>query len=213
MNSSVPTGAAPLRVVIVDDHAIVREAVAATVAMHPEMEIAGTAQDGTGAIALLVDTSPDVAVLDFALPDMTGIEVIEAARAGGVATRFLLLTGSHMDEEERRALAEVAEGFMHKEDGGEALIEAIRQTSHMPLRRALGRCEDDRAGVLRAGALTERERDVLREIARGHPVDVIAGNLDVRVSTVRKHRENIMAKLGLNSTAQLVRAAMQIGQY
>ena len=203
-----------IRVVVVDDHAIVREAVGGTIDMQDGYELVGTAEDGLSAIALLVSLAPDIAVVDFALPDMTGLEVIERVRGEGLETRFLLLTGSHMDERERAALAAVAEGFLHKESGRESLLEAIEAVANAGPRRPVAPVDDDEeGGVLRAGTLTARERDVLREIARGHSVDTIAENLEVRVSTVRKHRENIMAKLGLNSTAQLVRAAMQIGQY
>lgn len=202
------------RVVVVDDHAIVREAVGGTIDMHEGYTLAGVAEDGTTAIDLLLAKKPDIAVIDFALPDMTGLEVIERVRGEGLETRFLLLTGSHMDDRERAALAAVAEGFLHKESGRESLIEALEAVACVELRRPVSSLEEDEEnGVLRAGLLTARERDVLREIARGHSVDAIADNLEVRVSTVRKHRENIMAKLGLNSTAQLVRAAMQIGQY
>lgn len=203
------------RVVVIDDHAIVREAVGGTIAMRAGYEVVGAAEDGEGAIALLLAQKPDIAIVDFALPDMTGLEVIERVREAGAVTRFLLLTGSHMDERERAALAAVADGFMHKEAGRDSLLAAVEAVAEAPLRRPLTRQPepDEEGGVLKAGSLTVRERDVLREIARGHSVDTIAENLDVRASTVRKHRENIMAKLGLNSTAQLVRAAMQIGQY
>jgi DNA-binding NarL/FixJ family response regulator len=205
------------RVVVVDDHAIVREAVGGTIAMQAGYELVGSAEDGESAIALILQQRPDVAIVDFALPDMTGLEVIECVRGAGSDTRFLLLTGSHMDERERAALAAVADGFMHKEAGRDSLIAAIDAVAEatqrrQPLKRQPD-SEGEEGGVLKAGSLTARERDVLREIARGHSVDMIADNLAVRVSTVRKHRENIMAKLGLNSTAQLVRAAMQIGQY
>lgn len=202
------------RVVVVDDHAIVREAVGGTIDMLAGYTLAGAAEDGMSAIDLLMAEKPDIAVIDFALPDMTGLEVIERVRGEGLETRFLLLTGSHMDDRERAALAAVAEGFLHKESGRESLKEALEAVACAePRRPAPPLDEDEENGVLRAGLLTARERDVLREIARGHAVDAIADNLEVRVSTVRKHRENIMAKLGLNSTAQLVRAAMQIGQY
>lgn len=202
------------RVVVVDDHAIVREAVGGTIDMQAGYTLAGAAEDGMSAIDLLLAEKPDIAVVDFALPDMTGLEVIERVRGEGLETRFLLLTGSHMDDRERAALAAVAEGFLHKESGRESLLAALEAVAHAePRRPAAPLEEDEENGVLRAGLLTVRERDVLREIARGHSVDTIAENLEVRVSTVRKHRENIMTKLGLNSTAQLVRAAMQIGQY
>ena len=158
---------------------------------------------------------PDTAIVDFALPDMTGLELIELARSLSPDTRYLILTGSPMDEAERARLAECVEGFMHKEAGREALLAAIETTAAAkplePARRETDGVET--GGLLSAGALTKRERAVLREIARGHPVDAITDGLGISVATVRKHRENTMMKLKLNSTAPLVRAAMQIGQF
>lgn len=205
----------PVTVAVIDDHAIVREAIGATIDMQDGYAIIGSAEDGEAAIDLLLSARPDVAVVDFALPDMTGLEVIGRVRAEGLETRFLLLTGSHMDDQERAALAGVAEGFLHKEAGRENLLKALGEVAAGGLRNPAGSLRDEglEGGVLKAGLLTVRERDVMREIARGHSVDTIASNLGVAASTVRKHRENIMAKLELNSTAQLVRTAMQIGQY
>jgi DNA-binding NarL/FixJ family response regulator len=205
----------PVTVAIIDDHAIVREAIGATIDMQDKYTLVGSAEDGEAAVALLLSERPDVAVVDFALPDMTGLEVIGRVRSEGLDTRFLLLTGSHMDDQERAALAAVVEGFLHKEAGRDNLLAALAGVASSAVRKpAAGEADGaPEGGVLKAGLLTVRERDVLREIARGHSVDTIAANLDVAVSTVRKHRENIMAKLELNSTAQLVRTAMQIGQY
>lgn len=207
-----PSPAAPCRVVVIDDHDLVRDAVTVAITRSAALELAGEASDGAGALALIERERPDVAVVDFALPDMTGLELIERSRALSPKTRHLILTGSPMDEAERRRLAERAEGFMHKEAGRDELLAAI-EAAALSSRLAGAQDEDDGGGLLNAGALTKRERAVLREIARGHPVDAIADGLGISVSTVRKHRENIMQKLALNSTAQLVRAAMQIGQF
>ncbi|WP_417481498.1 response regulator [Maricaulis sp.] len=206
-------GHLPLRVVVVDDHAIVRDAVSAVIEMSDAFELAGTASNGTEALELLGRVEADVAVIDFAMPDMTGVDVINKLRDKGTETRFLLLTGSHMDEDERERLSRCAEGFLHKEAGRQTLIEAIRAVADAPCLRPAPGDQMDMSGVLGTGDLTGRERDILREIARGHSVDQIADKLGISAATVRKHRENIMGKLELNSTSQLVRAAMQIGQY
>jgi len=212
MSDQVP-GHLPLRVVVVDDHAIVRDAVSAVIEMSDSFELAGTASTGSEALELLGRIEADVAVIDFAMPDMTGVDVINKLRAQGTKTRFLLLTGSHMDESERERLSQCAEGFLHKEAGRQTLIEAIRAAADSPCLQPASSDKMDMSGVLGTGDLTDRERDILREIARGHSVDQIADNLGISAATVRKHRENIMGKLELNSTSQLVRAAMQIGQY
>lgn len=204
----------PFSVVIVEDHDLVRDALSAMVSRHPDLDLVGQAGDGTTALGLLETSSVDLAIVDFALPDMTGLEIITKARSIQPATRYLILTGSPMDEEERIRLAEFAEGFMYKEAGRDTLLDAIIATAKMtPLKVTETGLSEDRVGFINSGALTKRERSVLREIARGHSVDQISEALNISPSTVRKHRENIMAKLNLNSTAQLVRTAMQIGQY
>ena len=203
-----------LRVVVIEDHALVREAVGGSIAAAPGMHLSGEAGDGASGVALVMRTDADVAVIDFALPDMTGVELIDAVREAGAQTRFLILTGAPLDADERKGLAERADGFLHKEAGQEALIAAVREAAASPPPRRRGASDPDgEGGLLNAAALSPREREVLREIARGRPVDDIARRFEVSAGTVRKHRENIMAKLGLNSTAQLVRAALQIGQY
>ena len=124
-----------------------------------------------------------------------------------------MLSGAPLDEDERAEIASRVEGFLHKEEGRDALVAAIRSTAAAPRRARLHRVDAARTGVLNASALTPRERAVLREIAKGRSVDAIAETLGMSPGTVRKHRENIMGKLGLNSTAALVRAALQIGSY
>lgn len=203
----------PSRVVVIDDHAIVRDAVSTVIEMSDAFELVGTASTGTEAIKLLCETEADVAVIDFAMPDMTGVEVINKLRAMGTKTRFLLLTGSHMDDEERERLSRCAEGFLHKESGRNTLLQAIGKVAAAACLQPSPNDGLDMSGVLGTGDLTGRERGILREIARGHSVDQIATDLGISAATVRKHRENIMGKLDLNSTSQLVRAAMQIGQY
>jgi len=212
MPDPAPPPASP-RVIIVDDHDLVRDAVAAAVDLADGLSLVGEADDATRALELIETEQPDVAVVDFALPDMTGLELIERARRLSPQTRYLILTGSPMDEAERARLAEFAEGFLHKEAGRETLIDAIRRTAATTKLCQPPPAGESEGGLLNAGELTKRERGVLREIARGEPVDAIADRLGISVSTVRKHRENIMLKLKLNSTAQLVRAAMQIGQF
>lgn len=202
-----------IRVVVIDDHSLVREALVQSLALEPDIEVCGDAGDGAEGLALCAAVKPDLAVLDFSLPGMTGVDVVEALDAAGPRPRVLLLTGAPLDEDERAEIASRVEGFLHKEEGRDALVAAIRTTAAAPRRARLHRVDAARTGVLNASALTPRERAVLREIAKGRSVDAIAETLGMSPGTVRKHRENIMGKLGLNSTAALVRAALQIGSY
>lgn len=209
--SSLPKPLVP--VVVIDDHAFVREAIEAAIEAAPDLALDGSAADGAEAVALITGRRPDVAIMDFALPDMTGLDAVEAIRAAGAPTRFVLLTGAPLAPRERDAVAGRVEVFLHKESGQDALLAAVRAAAAAPMLRPPPVDATEVSGALNAGLLTLRERAVLREIARGRPVDEIAARLGVSPATVRKHRENIMSKLNLNSTAALVRAAMQIGQY
>jgi len=202
-----------IRVVIVDDHSLVREALVQSIALEPDLEVCGEAGDGQQGLLLCHALNPDLVVLDFSLPDMTGVDVVDALNAAGRRPRVLLLTGAPMDDEERAQLARRVEGFLHKEAGRDALVAAIRAAACEPVKSRVAYRDDDRSGELNASALTPRERAVLREIAKGRSIDDIAQTLGMSPSTARKHRENIMGKLNLNSTAALVRAAMQIGSY
>lgn len=203
-----------IQVFIVDDHSLVREALARSITLEPDIEVCGEARDGTGALEQLADLKPDLVILDFALPDMTGLEVVSAMNRAGRRPPVLLLTGAPLNEAERAEMAEAVEGFVHKEDERSALIAAVRQTAASRVRHAASPREDRSAvAIMHAGNLTPRERAVLREIAKGHSIDYIADSLAISAATARKHRENIMGKLGVNSTAALVRAAMQIGWY
>lgn len=202
-----------IQVFIVDDHSLVREALARSITLEPDIEVCGEARDGTGALEQLADLKPDLVILDFALPDMTGLEVVSAMNRAGRRPPVLLLTGAPLNEAERAEMAEVVEGFVHKEDERGTLIAAVRQAAASQVRNGTPPREDRSAVAMHAGNLTARERAVLREIAKGHSIDYIADSLSISAATARKHRENIMGKLGVNSTAALVRAAMQIGWY
>lgn len=202
-----------IRVVVVDDHSLVREALVQSIALEPDIEVCGEASNGLEALTVCAALNPDLILLDFSLPDMTGIDVVDAMNAAGSRPRVLLLTGAPLDEDERAQLAREVEGFLHKEAGRDALVAAIRAAAAEPVKARSARAEDDRSGVLNASALTPRERAVLREISKGRSVEIIAETLGMSPSTVRKHRENIMGKLCLNSTAALVRVALQIGSY
>ncbi len=201
------------RLVIIDDHALVRDAIATVVELSDHLSLAGAASDGRSGLELIHQSKPDLALVDFSLPDMTGVDVIARARAEDSKARFLILTGSPLDARERDRLARFADGFHHKENGRAALLSAIARAMASPGPEMSAPGESDNEAFLKAGLLTDRERGVVREIARGRSVEAIGERLGISTATVRKHRENIMAKLGVSSSTQLVRTAMQIGQY
>lgn len=202
----------PVRVVVIDDHALVREAVCTAIMEDARFECAGDAADGAAGLALLGQTRPDVAVLDLSMPRVTGVELLSQARQATPETRFVLLTGAPLDGAERAQLEPLFEALMHKEESMDGLLEEIAKAAAGPLRPAQPPTEQSGAkGLLAADTLTAREREVLREIGRGRSVDEIARQLECSAGTVRKHRQNMLDKLALNSTTQLVRLALQVG--
>ena len=201
-----------LSVIVVDDHELVREAVGSAISQSDQLDLVALAPDGATGRSLIEAHQPDIAVIDFTLTDMTGLELIESVRPAAPRTRFMMLTGSPMDKDEQAQLSARVEGFLNKAKGRKTLITKILETSQAP-RIPPREFFEDSGGLLNASLLTTRERELLHEIARGRSVREIADKLAISVATVRKHRENIMDKLELNTTAQLVRAALQIGQF
>lgn len=197
-----------VRVMVVDDHAFVRDALGAALNAQAGLSLVAACASGAEAIRDFGRLTPDVIVVDFALGDMNGSQIVDAVRASGAKCRFVLLTGTAMNEKERAALAARVEVFLHKESGFERLVEAVWTAAYAPPMRPSANYEE---GLLAAARLTPRERAVVRALAAGLPVAETAARLTVSPATVRKHRENAMAKLNVNSTAALVRIALQLG--
>lgn len=165
---------------------------------------------GAEALSALTPGSADLMIVDLGLPDMSGLSVIEQARTTGLASHFLLMSGSPLDQDERQALATACDGFVHKSADEASWVEAVfqaLQTSAKPLSDD----DDDALALMRASQLTGRERDVLARLARGASSEDIASELNIAIGTVRKHRENIRAKLGVSNLSAAIRVAVQMG--
>ena len=178
----------------------------------PDCEVAGEASEGLVGLTELESIPVDIVLVDFALFDITGAELIMRARKAKLNCKFVLLTGAPLDDQEREHLSFLADGFHHKEEGFEGLhakIIAAHQSESNFNWDGLSENEP----LFKADQLTAREREILQAIARGSSIEVIANDLDVSVGTVRKHRENIMQKLEISTSTKLVRVAMQIGQF
>jgi DNA-binding NarL/FixJ family response regulator len=207
--------AAPSRsvtVLLADDHTIVADGLSALLAGHG-FEVVGAVGDG----ALLVDAAirlrPDVIVTDLSMPGLTGLDVLARLRAERVASRVIVLTMHRDAEVAATALRAGAAGYLLKESAGEELVGAIRQAlaGGVYLTPVLTReVLDCMAGTAaEAGPqLTLRQRDVLRLIVKGQRMKEIAANLGVSVRTVETHKYGMMQTLGLHSTAELVRYAL-----
>ncbi|MCH8115785.1 MAG: response regulator transcription factor [Chloroflexi bacterium] len=210
-----------VRVLIVDDHDIVRAGIRMLLDAQPDMAVIGEASDGKEAIEMAGSMKPDVVLMDISMPGTTGIE---ATRAIKKANSRIEIVGLTMHAEDRyffQLLQAGASGYVVKGAAPRELLEAVRAASrgeayiHPSLQRKLigdyvSRTEgSDQASML--ADLTERELEVLRLIVDGLTSREIAESLVISPNTVERHRQNIMSKLGLHNRAELVRYAISKG--
>lgn len=209
----------PIRVLIADDHEIVRAGIRLLVNGQADMEVIGEARDGAESVKLAVATAPDVVLMDISMPVMTGIEATRAIKASNSEIEIVGLT-MHADERYFFELLKAgASGYVVKGGAPHELLEAIRAAA-----RGLayihpsvaGRLIGDfvkraEAGEAELDGITDRERQVLELIARGLTGREIAKQLEISANTVDRHRSNIMAKLDLHNKAELVRYAVRKG--
>jgi DNA-binding NarL/FixJ family response regulator len=199
---------APIRVVIVEDHTLLREGTRQILEQWRDIEIVGEAGRGDEAVALIDRLEPDVVLLDMRLPGMNGIEVTRAVTSKHRAIRLLLLSAYDDEEYVAEALNAGAAGYLLKTTPGAKLVEAVRavhsgatvlqdELSHKLAMRAT---HPESFGP----RLSERELSVLRLTARGMSSKEIAGNLRISQRTVEGHLNNIYSKLGVNSRTEAV---------
>jgi NarL family two-component system response regulator LiaR len=210
------------RVLIVDDHAIVREGVRMILSAHPDIQVVGEAGTGEQAVAMAQSLRPDVAVMDISMPGMSGIEATQQIRQRAAEVNVLALT-MHEDEHYVFQLLKAgAAGYVLKRAAATDLVDAVRaaargeaflypsvaKTVVTDYLRRLERGEAERRPY---DGLTEREREVLSLIAEGHTNQEIAGRLFISIKTVQTHRAHIFEKLGLHDRTELVRYAIRVG--
>lgn len=208
-----------IRVLIADDHAIVRTGLRALIASEPSLELAGEATGGYEAIELVGKTRPDVLLLDLSMPDLDGIAVTRRLKPQAPGLRILILT-IHEDEALlREAIRAGASGYILKRAAEAELISAIRvvMRGDLYVDPALLRSLFLETGKEAASerrpveALTPRETEVLKLIVQGYTNRQIAEELCISVRTVEGHRANLSEKLGLRSRVELVRYAREHG--
>jgi DNA-binding NarL/FixJ family response regulator len=204
------SGPSPIRVLIADDHHLVREGIAALLERQPDMAVAGEAADGAEAVARFGELAPDVTLMDVQMPGVGGIEAIEAIRRASPVAKILVLTTYPGDAQALRAIRAGAAGYLLKNCIRKELIDAIR-TVHAG-RRALS---PDIAHELAMHALedplTERELSVLRLVADGHPNKYIGWRLELSTDTIKAHLKSIFAKLGVDDRTHAVTVATRRG--
>jgi len=202
--------AGAIRIMIVDDHAVVRQGLAALLSTVPEFDIIVQAGDGEQAVALYRTHQPDVTLMDLRLPKLKGVEAIQAIRQEFPAARVIVLTTFDGDEDIYRALQAGARGYLLKGMEGDELIEAIRAV-HEGKARIPAEVAERLSLRLSGDALTERETDVLRQIVGGLSNKEIGAKLFISEATVKTHVNNLLAKLGVSDRTQAATTALQRG--
>ncbi len=202
-----------IRVMIADDHSMFRQGLSLLLRSTPGYELMGEAATGPQALEIITESKPDVAVLDISMPGFGGLDVFRKIVRQGLATKVVLVT-IHTDPElAQEALDEGVSGYLLKENAFEDLLAAIRAvmgggTFISPLLAASLMRARNRDGREK---LTRREWEILSWVAAGLTNKKIARNLFISVRTVETHRSRIMEKLGMNSTAELIRYAIEKG--
>jgi two-component system, NarL family, response regulator NreC len=207
-----------IRVLIVDDHAILRSGLRMLLGAQPDMDVVGEASDGAEAARLVEALHPDVVLLDLAMPGTSGLEALRMIKHNTSTTRALIL--SQYDDESylRRALEAGASGYVLKRAADVELLSAIRAVARgeVYLEPMLTRLvvndlfqRGDVATQDRAPTLSDREREVLQLVALGNTNQQIADRLVLSVKTVETYKARVMEKLGVRGRAALVRYAME----
>lgn len=201
-----------IRVLLVDDHALMSEGLRALLGYYDDVEVVGDARDGREAIAQVDRLRPDVVLMDVAMPGMNGIDATKAIMEQHPKTRVLIVT-QHEDRQYVVPLLQAgASGYILKRALGSELIGALRMVA-----RGQTYLHPDVSSVLvqevryPTESLTPREQEILEHIVRGETNSQIADNLSLSVKTVEWHRSNLMSKLDAHNAAELVRIALQYG--
>jgi NarL family two-component system response regulator LiaR len=205
-----------IRVLIVDDHTVVRDGLEALLSAEAGMSVVGSTGDGLQAIKLALELQPDVILMDLVMPHMDGVQATLEIKRKMPEARILVLTSFSEDHQVFSAIKAGAMGYLMKDTSSEELIQAIRDTYHN--KPALGpevarKLMLDIRGEQSAGAdqLTDREIEILQQMALGKTNQEIADELVLSERTVRTHVTNILAKLGLSNRTQAVLYALREG--
>lgn len=208
------------RIVIAEDHTILREGLKALLSRDPDLEIAGEASDGLEAVRVIAELKPDLALMDLSMPRMSGIDAIREIRRSCPETRILVLTVHKNEEYVIASLKAGANGYLLKDSTHQELMQAVAHVLDGRPYLSPGISDTIISGYL-AGRkdevrtpldlLSQREKEVLKLVAEGHRNKDVAEYLFISVKTVEKHRDNIMKKLDLHSTWALTTFAIEHG--
>ena len=210
----------PIRVLLVDDHCLLREGLRSLIEFQPDLVVVGEASDGPGSLQMVEELRPDVVVMDFTLRGMTGVEATEKLKAAYPDVKVLALTVHEDRGYLRRFIDAGASGYALKQTPAEELFHAIRVVAGggsyidptLAGKLMFPPRKDDVANPAADGAnLSERETEVVRLIARGYSNKEVAAQLAINAKTVETYKSRSLEKLGMRSRADLVRYALQKG--
>lgn len=209
-----------LRILLADDHAVLRDGLRALVNAQADMEVVGEANNGRTASEKALELRPDVTIMDVSMPELNGIQATEIVKRECPETKVLALT-AYKDKAYLDQLLKVgASGYMLKLSAAEDLIQAIRSVASGEVyldKEMSDKITDSyvrtrlQRGTSRQRELTDREEEVLRSIAQGYSNKEIAAQLGISVKTVESHKSNLMEKLQLTSRTDIVRYAVRRG--
>lgn len=207
------------RILIADDHEVVRRGVAAMLSAHPDLEVCSEAPNGREAVESAVQLQPDIVVMDLSMPEMNGLEATRQILRDNPKAQVLILTLHESEELIRQVLTAGARGYVLKSDVAGNLVAAVRALQQRQLFFTSKIADVVMRGYLNnatvapvpaaSDPLTTREREVVQLIAEGKSNKEVASILELSIKTVETHRANIMDKLNLHSVADLVRYAVR----
>jgi DNA-binding NarL/FixJ family response regulator len=211
-----------LRILIADDHGLVRRGARAVLSSRRGWRVVGEAANGREAVQKAVELKPDVAVVDISMPELSGVEAVCQIREAVPDTKVLVLTMHESDQMVQRALEAGAHGYILKSDLTDSLPKAVKavaegkrfltpKVSEIVLDGFLSKRSPHRQEERAGARVTPREVEVIRLLAEGKTNKEIAALLEIAVRTVETHRSKIMLKLGLHSLAEIIHYAMRHG--
>jgi len=207
-----------VRILIADDHELIRRGLVSALSDRPEWTIVAEAADGRQACELAARLTPDIAVLDLTMPELNGLDVTRQIRASTPKTRILIVTAHESEQLIRDVLDAGAMGYVLKSDAGRVLVQAIEAllderpffTSKVARFVLEGYLRSGEGSATQAAvALSPRERHIVQLLAEGNNNKEVARALELSVKTVETHRSNIMRKMEFDSLADLVRYAIR----
>ena len=211
----------PYRIVIAEDHTILREGLRSLLSFDSNLEVAGEAEDGREAVRRVDELSPDLILMDLSMPRMNGLDAIREIRGRNPGTKILVLTVHKTEEYVLETLRAGADGYVLKDASHPELVTAIMSVLQGKRYLSPGISERVIEGYLEGKkalktassweSLTKREREVLKLIAEGYRNREVADYLCISLKTVEKHRGNLMRKLDLHNTAEITALAMEKG--